>query len=142
MAACRVLHGAVSVETRRRFETIDITGRVAEWLGRMGAWSGVLTVFVPHTTAAVAVNEAEPGLMEDILELLRELTRPGAAWRHNRIDNNAHAHLGNVLVGHSATIPVIDGELALGTWQRIMFIEMDGPRRRRVRLVFTGETRG
>lgn len=140
--AVSVVHGVIRVETSSRFEVVDITGRVSEWLRSVGGRSGVLTAFVPHTTAAIAVNEAEPGLMEDIIELLRGLTRPGAPWRHNRIDNNAHAHLGNVIVGHSAVVPVRDGSLDLGTWQRILFIEMDGPRRRRVRLVFTGEIIG
>ena len=138
MAECSIASGEIGVETRRRFELVDVTGRVEDWLSAHGARDGVLTVFVPHTTAAILINEAEPGLMEDILSLMRELTRPGAGWMHNRIDNNAHAHLGNVLVGPSVSIPVAGGRPRLGTWQRIMLLEMDGPRRRRLVLTFIG----
>ena len=137
--ACRVVHGEIGVTSRERFEIIPITREVQAWIGSIRARDGVVTVFVPHTTAAIAVNEAERGLMDDILDLLREVTRPGWSWRHNRIDNNAHAHLGNILVGPSISIPVRSGRIRLGTWQSIMFIEMDGPRRRRVLLTFVGD---
>lgn len=137
--ACRVMHGEVHVETRSRFETVDLTRTIEDWLREKGAANGVLTIYIPHTTAAIAVNEAESGLLSDILDLLKELTRPGGGWRHNRIDNNAHAHLGNILVGPSVSVPVRKGRLLLGTWQSVLFIEMDGPRRRRVLLTFVGE---
>lgn len=89
---------------------------------------------------AVAINESESGLREDIIGLLVELSKPNAFWKHNLIDHNAHAHLSNVLVGGERVVPVINGRLALGTWQRIMVIEMDGPRSRRLLLTFIGET--
>ncbi len=135
----KVEHGSIEVSTSERFEIVDITREVVGWLRSIKASNGVLTVFVPHTTATVAVNERESGLLQDILDLLKSLTNPGGPWRHNRIDNNAHAHLSNVLVGHSACIPVRDGRLLLGTWQSILFIELDGPRRRRVLLTYIGE---
>ncbi|MEB3844845.1 MAG: secondary thiamine-phosphate synthase enzyme YjbQ [Desulfurococcales archaeon] len=136
----RVAHGRIRVVTNERFETLDITGRVQGWLESINGRSGIVTVYVPHTTATIAVNEAEPGLLNDIVDLLKQLTMPGSTrWKHNRIDNNAHAHLSNILVGHSAVIPVMDGRLVLGTWQRIIFIEMDGPRNRSVHLTFIGE---
>ncbi|MCE4625474.1 MAG: secondary thiamine-phosphate synthase enzyme YjbQ [Desulfurococcales archaeon] len=136
---CKVVHGEVGVTSRERFEVVVINREVEAWLRSIRAVDGILTVYVPHTTAAIAVNEAESGLMQDILDILKETTKPGWGWKHNRIDNNAHAHLGNILVGPSVVIPVKSGAMRLGTWQSIMFIEMDGPRRRRVLLTFTGE---
>ena len=135
----RVAQGTLEVKTRSKFDIIDVTEQVESWLSRVGAGSGLLLVHVPHTTAAIAVNEAEPGLLSDILELLKELTKPGAAWRHNVVDDNAHAHLGNVIIDTSKTLPVAGGKLALGTWQRLLLIEMDGPRVRKLNLVYVGE---
>ncbi len=138
MSGLRVVRGEVSVETRRRIEVVDVTGQVESWLRRVGAGEGILVVRVPHTTAAVTVNEAEPGLLEDIARLVEELFRPGGDWLHNRIDNNAHAHLAASLIGDSRVVPVESGRLALGTWQRILLVEGDGPRRRRLQLVYIG----
>ena len=84
------------------------------------------------------MNEAEPGLLEDILDYLSGLTRPGGPWRHNRIDDNAHAHLGQATIGHHASIPLGGGRLLLGTWQRILLVEMDGPRTRRLIVTVLG----
>ncbi|MEB3860912.1 MAG: secondary thiamine-phosphate synthase enzyme YjbQ [Desulfurococcales archaeon] len=134
----RVESTSIRVSTSSRFQLVDITARIQEWLATINAGDGILLVYSPHTTAGVIVNEAEPGLMEDILDLLREITRPGGGWRHNRIDDNAHAHLAQVLVGDSRVIPVARGSLALGTWQRVMLLEMDGPRSRRLNLVYIG----
>ncbi len=134
----RVESTSISVPTSSRFQLVDVTVRIQEWLSTVNAGDGMLLVYSPHTTAGVIVNEAEPGLMEDILDLLREITRPGGGWRHNRIDDNAHAHLAQVLVGNSRVIPVARGSLVLGTWQRVMLLEMDGPRSRRLNLVYIG----
>ena len=137
-----VRRGTITVETRSRFDIVNVTGRVASWLAEAGGEEGILNIHVPHTTAAIMINEAESGLLNDIISLMRELTRPGYGWQHNRIDNNAHAHLGNVLVGPGVTVPVGGGRLLLGTWQSILLLEMDGPRRRRLILTFIGEVRG
>jgi secondary thiamine-phosphate synthase enzyme len=129
----------VAVETRRRIEVVDVTGKVEAWLASVGAGDGLLVVRVPHTTAAVTINEAEPGLLEDIARLIEELFRPGGPWLHNRIDNNAHAHLAASLIGDSRVVPVTAGRPALGTWQRILLVEGDGPRMRRLQLLYIGE---
>ncbi len=137
---CQVLQEEISLKTHKRLEVIDLTPTIKSWVSKHSADRGILSIYVPHTTAAIAVNEAESGLLDDILALLSELTKPDSPrWKHNIIDNNAHAHLSNILVGHSATIPVAGGALVLGTWQRILFIELDGPRDRRVFLTFIGE---
>ena len=134
----RVERGEVAVETRRPIEVVDVTGIVEGWLRGVGAGDGLLVVRVPHTTAAVTVNEAEPGLLEDIVEAIRVHFRPGGPWRHNRVDNNAHAHLAASFIGDSRVVPVAGGRLALGTWQRILLVEGDGPRRRRLQLLYIG----
>ena len=110
---------------------LDITGEVAEIVGNNDVSSGLCTVSVPHCTCAVRINEYEDGLAHDILTLIDGLVAEGE-WHHNRIDQNAEAHLGATLVGNSIQLPVEGGNLVLGTWQRILLIELDGPRHRRI----------
>jgi secondary thiamine-phosphate synthase enzyme len=135
----RVVQGMLEAKSRSRFDIVDVTGEVERWLAQIKAGNGVLVVYTPHTTAALAINEREEGLLEDIVELLKELTKPEGRWKHNLVDDNAHAHLGNVIVGGDKVIPVSDGRLALGTWQRLLLLELDGPRVRRINLVYVGE---
>lgn len=135
----RVVQGMLEARSRSRFDIVDVTGEVERWLAQIKAGNGVLVVYTPHTTAALAINEREEGLLEDIVELLKELTKPEGRWKHNLVDDNAHAHLGNVIVGGDKVIPVSDGRLALGTWQRLLLLELDGPRVRRINLVYVGE---
>ena len=87
-----------------------------------------------HHTGLI-INENESGLKSDILRFLNELAPKGKGYLHDRIDNNAHAHLRAVVLGSSVTIPIENGTLALGTWQSIFFVECDGPRRREVCVV-------
>ncbi|WP_136686882.1 secondary thiamine-phosphate synthase enzyme YjbQ [Halorhabdus amylolytica] len=117
----------LSVSTDERLSVLDVTDRVAEALPTDA--DGTATVFVPHTTAAVTVNEGESRLLGDIETGLSELVAD-EGWAHDRIDDNADAHLRSTLVGPSVTVPVSDGELAMGTWQSILFVECDGPRTR------------
>jgi secondary thiamine-phosphate synthase enzyme len=78
------------------------------------------------------INEAEPGLIQDATKLMASLVPEGAGYQHDKMDSNAHAHLQAMLLGNSAVMPVDGGKPVLGTWQRVLFIELDGPRRRRV----------
>jgi secondary thiamine-phosphate synthase enzyme len=94
--------------------------------------SGICLVNSLHSTTAIIVNERESGLMEDILRKVREEFPKGAGWRHDRIDDNADAHLTSVFLGHSKTFPIRNGSLVRGTWQNIFLLELDGPRTRRV----------
>ncbi|MCE4620629.1 MAG: secondary thiamine-phosphate synthase enzyme YjbQ [Desulfurococcales archaeon] len=137
--ACRVYQEDSSVRTTSRFQVLDVTSIVEEAVSKSGIEKGLATVYVPHTTCGITINEAEPGLMEDIVEFLKEYTKPGAPWRHNRIDDNAHAHLGQSVLGHHVSIPVTAGRLNMGTWQRVLLVEMDGPRRRRIIITVMGE---
>jgi len=120
------------VETESRVTTVDITDRVAETLPESA--TGTVTVFVRHTTAGVSVNEAEPRLLGDIERALEELVAE-TGWDHDALDNNADAHLRSMLLGRSVTVPVIDGNLDMGTWQSILLVDCDGPRTRTVTVI-------
>jgi secondary thiamine-phosphate synthase enzyme len=120
------------VKTERKSQIIDITATVADIVRQSAVREGICCVYTPHTTAAITINENDdPNVCEDILEALAKLI-PEGIWRHDRIDNNAAAHIKASLIGPSEAIPVQDGKLMLGRWQAVMFVELDGPRERRV----------
>ena len=122
----------IAFRTRKTLEMIDITQQVADEVRQMGVKDGLCLVFVPHATAAVVINEnADPNVCQDILDAMGRLV-PEGAWRHDRIDNNAAAHIKATILGPSETVPVRGGALRLGTWQRLMLVELDGPRDRTV----------
>jgi secondary thiamine-phosphate synthase enzyme len=120
-----------AVPTRSRTEMIDITAEVGEALSRTGADAGVCTVFVPHTTAGVTINEnADPSVPRDVLMELNKVIPFEDGYAHG--EGNSAAHIKASLMGASVRVPVEEGRLQLGTWQGIFFCEFDGPRRRRV----------
>ncbi|MCI2429631.1 secondary thiamine-phosphate synthase enzyme YjbQ [Candidatus Acetothermia bacterium] len=117
------------LKTQAKQEMIDITERLQRALRELGANNGVAVLFVPHTTAAITINEnADPAVKEDILTALGKLVPAGAYYKH--AEGNAHAHIKASLIGHSVTIPIQEGKLQLGTWQGVLFCEFDGPRTR------------
>jgi secondary thiamine-phosphate synthase enzyme len=118
---------SIHVDTDGPIDVVDVTERVAADVPDVDA--GVCTVFVKHTTAAVSINEAEPQLLTDIEQFIATLSAPDG-WAHDALDGNADAHLRTSLLGRSISVPVRDGDLALGTWQSILLIECDGPRTR------------
>lgn len=122
----------IEIDTRKEAEVIDITSSVESALAESGVQSGICLVYTLHTTTGITINEAEDGLIQDIMGLMASLAPEGAGYLHDRSDGNAHAHLRAVLLGNSSVVPVERGRLVLGTWQRILFVELDGPRRRRV----------
>lgn len=124
----------LQVSTDERVQVLDVTDRVADAIPEDA--DGTATVFVPHTTAGVAVNEAESGLLADLEAALARLV-PDDDYRHDRVDDNADAHLRATLLGSDATIPVDGGALGLGTWQSVLFVECDGPRTRELRVAVT-----
>ena len=120
------------LRSRRKHEMIDITRQVAEIVRASGTSEAICSVYVTHATAAIVVNENDdPNVCEDALDALDKLI-PSGVWRHDRVDNNAAAHIKSAILGPGETIPVRDGALVLGTWQAIMLVELDGPRDRRV----------
>lgn len=120
----------IQIQTKGNSEVMDITGEVKGIVKRKGVDSGICVIFTRHTTTGITINENESGLKRDILTFLNELIPKRGGYAHDRIDNNAHSHLRSVVLGSSVTIPVEGGDLALGTWQSILFIECDGPRKR------------
>lgn len=127
----KVYFEEIPISTTKRFELIDITEHVEETVRKSGIKNGICLVFAPHATAAIVANEHERGLMEDIITKIQEFVQPERNWKHNLIDDNAHAHLGGALFGADRVFPVKDGDLIRGTWQNIFLVEMDGPRSRR-----------
>ncbi len=124
-----VHQATLTLSTSAKFEVLDITSRVAEAVTASGAREGLCTVFTPHATAAVAINENDdPNVGVDLLDALGRLVKEHDGWRHDRVDDNAAAHITAALVGPSETIPVHGGRLALGTWQNVFLCEFDGPR--------------
>lgn len=120
------------LKTGRQNQIIDITAKVADIVRQSAVQEGICCVYTPHTTAAITINENDdPNVCEDILEALTKLV-PAGIWRHDRIDNNGAAHIKAAIIGPSEAIPVKAGRLTLGRWQAVMFVELDGPRERRV----------
>jgi len=118
---------------------IDITAEVIKFVSDNDVSEGILTVSVPHATAAVIVNENERGLLSDIQAKIEELFPQTSTYSHNEIDHNADAHLAATFLGHSRTFPIERKRLVRGTWQNIFLVELDGPRsRRNVNLTILG----
>lgn len=122
----------ITVATPGREAFVDITGRVQSALADVSPeMSGLASIFVPHTTAGVTINEgADPSVARDIIEGLARLVPGGAGYHH--AEGNSDAHIKTSLVGSQVTVPVDQGRLHLGTWQSIYLAEFDGPRSRKV----------
>lgn len=121
----------LTVKSKARDELIDITTEVQQMVRSTGMQEGLCILYVPHTTAAVTINEsADPSVKADILMILKKVIPWEAGYRH--LEGNSAAHIKSTLVGASELIAVEDGRLTLGTWQGVFFCEFDGPRTRRV----------
>jgi len=122
----------LKVRSTKKCEVIDITSQVSEVVRSSNVDEGICCVYVPHATAAVVVNENDDmQIGQDLLDALDRVV-PEGIWRHDKIDSNGAAHLKSAILGPSETIPIQNGRLALGTWQAVMFVELDGPRDRKV----------
>jgi secondary thiamine-phosphate synthase enzyme len=129
-----------SVSTRSARQSIDITNEVREIVERSGMSDGLCQVMALHSTAAVVLNETDdPNLATDILTALDRAVPESAGWLHDRIDDNAHAHIKAAILGPSELVSVRGGGLLLGTWQRLMLMEFDGPRKRRISVTLLRE---
>lgn len=128
----------IKVAAENRTQFIDITSAVNDAISRIGAADGVCHLYVPHTTAGIVINEnADPDVARDMLAWLdRVVPRNDTDYRH--AEGNSPAHIKSTLVGQSATIPVENGQLALGTWQGVYLAEFDGPRQRTVLINIVG----
>lgn len=117
---------------------MDITSQVESAVTTSEIKNGICLVYTHHSTSAIITNEHESGLIQDILTKIDQTFPQNAGYHHDQIDDNAHAHLGAVFLGPSQTFSVKGGALLRGTWQNIFFIEMDGPRSRRVTVEVLG----
>jgi secondary thiamine-phosphate synthase enzyme len=116
-----------SISTKKKIELVDITSQIEYAVEKSGVKSGACVVHAPHATVAIVLNEFESNLQRDFEQVFEKIL-PKIDYAHDHIDNNATSHLLSGLVGSGRTIPIEDGKLALGTWQRIIFCELDGPR--------------
>jgi secondary thiamine-phosphate synthase enzyme len=127
--------GLLRLETEGNGHIVDLTEGVARVVEGAGAQRGLVTVFATGSTVAVTTMEYERGGIQDLTELLDRLIPGASDYAHNRLnhDTNAHAHMRAALIGPSETIPLVDGRLALGTWQQLVLIDFDDrPRQRSV----------
>ena len=137
----RVCNFQINLESTKAPEFVDVTDQVLDSIAESGISTGNVLVYSKHTTAAIKINEMEPLLLEDMARTLEHIAPRDADYRHNdftvRTVNmnedecpNGHAHCQHLALGTSETIPIIDGALQLGTYQRVFFIELDHPRQR------------
>ncbi|MGQ9477369.1 MAG: secondary thiamine-phosphate synthase enzyme YjbQ [Candidatus Bipolaricaulia bacterium] len=140
----------ITIETEQAPQFIDITEEVERAVADSGVTEGFALIYSRHTTAAIRINEAEPLLLRDMAEFLERVAPRECAYRHNdfsiRTANmtedecpNGHAHCQHLLLGASEAIPILNGRLQLGRWQRVFLIELDRPRTREVLVQILGE---
>ena len=136
-----VITNYIEVKTLGEGQPLDITAQVTKEVEAGGLASGIATLFVAGSTPICrGTIESATGLLDDLTELWERLVPRSGAYRHNRIDDNGHAHLRAHLLGPSLTIPLVDGHLPLGTWQQIVLVDFDTrPRQRRVIVQLVGE---
>lgn len=123
----------ITVTTRRKDQVVDITEEVEEFLRSAEKESGVCIVFAAHTTCAITTADLDPGTDQDLLQALRKML-PEMSYRHPHDPSHTPDHLISSIIGPSVTIPYRNRRLEVGTWQRIILVELDGPRQRTVHL--------
>ena len=147
---CR--HTIIRIDTEHPTQFIDLTSHLEAFVAASSIQSGLLNVQSLHTTAAIIVNEHEPLLLTDMAGLLERLAPAAAVYRHDSITlrtvncvlgepPNGHSHCRALLLGSTAALNVVDGEIRLGRWQRVFLVELDGPRTRDVSVLLLGDAR-
>jgi len=129
-------------QTRGENDILDITDDVTQAVNTTKMNNGIVTIFVPGATGAITTIEYEPGLLIDLPNILEKIAPKNLLYEHEKRwhDGNGHSHVRASLIGPSLTVPVVDGTLTLGTWQQIVFIELDArSRRRKLILQIIGE---
>ncbi len=123
------MHKTLSIETKDSKEVIDITAKVSALVEKVD--EGICLIFGLHTTCSVMLGEYEPGLDRDFLNMFEQL-KPKGPFMHAHNPDHAPSHLFSSMVGEQVSVPIKNGSLVLGTWQKIMLVEFDGPRSRKV----------
>lgn len=121
----------LTIKTTTKKAVIDITDEVNKFLQKSGAQEGIVTLFLTHTTAALTTADLDPGTDQDYLDFLEKLT-PKLNYHHPHNPAHAPDHIWSSIIGTSLTIPIDNGKLILGTWQRVVLVELDGPKERRI----------
>jgi secondary thiamine-phosphate synthase enzyme len=144
-----IINKIIEIETEPGINIHNITLHIKDLIASTSIKNGQVLVFSRHTTTALAINENEERLLEDIKVFLQKLAPESEKYLHNDLHLrpnippnepiNAHSHLMAMMLSISEVIPIVDGNLSLGTWQSILFFELDGPRKRTVFLQFSGE---
>ncbi|MFO8017285.1 MAG: secondary thiamine-phosphate synthase enzyme YjbQ [Promethearchaeia archaeon] len=133
-----IVFNKIRVKTSKRETLVDITSQIQELIDEANVIEGICRIFVPHTTAAITINEnADPSVKKDIISHLKEVVPKKSSFAHR--EGNSDAHIKSTLTGPSLFVLIHEGKLVLGTWQGIMFTEYDGPRSRNVYIQIQGE---
>ena len=127
------------IKTNNRIEIKDITQEIQLIIEQSHYNDGIVNVYSKHSTSGIVINENEPGLLKDFKSTLENLIPYNGNYNHNCIDNNADSHIRSFFIGGSETIPFYRGKLDVGTWQSIFFVELDGPRSRKVTVTLIGQ---
>ena len=117
----------IEFSTNKKVEVIDITQKVEEIVKKEKVDEGICVIHAPHATAAIVLNENEEGLKEDIVSTIKDLFF-NRNYKHNLIDNNGASHISSIFLGQTKVLPIHENKLVRGTWQNILFLELDGPR--------------
>ena len=121
-----------NISTSKKYELVDISSEIKEALKESSVKEGICQIYVPHSTCGIVINENyDPNICLDFLDALNDII-PEGKWRHDKIDNNAAAHIKASIIGPSETIPIRNGKLEFGTWQSPMLCDFDGPKERRL----------
>jgi len=129
----------LTILSSKKHELIDITDKVNSIVKKSGIKEGLCNAYAMHATAAIVINENyDPNICLDIIDSLTDLI-PRGKWRHDSIDGNADSHIKAAILGPSETIPIKNGELQLGRWQAVMFVELDGSRERKIVVQIIGD---
>jgi secondary thiamine-phosphate synthase enzyme len=144
----KFLSQTFNIRTEKAPQFIDITDQVEDCARRSGVANGFAVVFSKHTTAAIRINENEPALLGDMEKMLEAIAPACADYKHNEFAHafsnngerpNGHSHCQHLLLGASEAVPIVDGRLSVGQWQRIFLIELDHSRERQVVVQLVGE---
>jgi secondary thiamine-phosphate synthase enzyme len=141
----KVFSKTIEVKTTERLDLLNVTDEIRSFVEATGVADGHIQISVLHTTAGIFMNEWQDALLTDMKAIIEKVVPQDLNYKHNVYPefsdcdkNNAHSHLRNVVLGHSLTVPISAGKLVLGTWQRIIFSEFDGPNQRKVFLQIFG----
>jgi secondary thiamine-phosphate synthase enzyme len=138
LSLCKVINSSIQFSTKSEIEFIDLSDKIQDVVSASGIKNGLVHVFAPHATGVLILTENDPALLQDILDLLERLAPSDGNYNH---PENAYSHLRSIIFPPDKTLPIVDGQVAFGTWQSLLFVETDNrPRNRTVNIQVIGET--